>query len=952
MGFLSRRTQHTFDAFLLFRPMPIQDNPLFRRLHKHAQKRLVFDPGVSRSKQLPAYKRYIELESEMLKRYHQKGDPGLEVCQARAAMVDVVIENLFLAALDLYATEHGPLPCKMAVLATGGYGRQELNPHSDIDIMFLYPEKISGKHFAKFQEVLAEEILYPLWDLGWKVGHASRNAKEAIEEAKSEIQSKNAILESRIICGSDPLYLDMQKRFASYCKKENSKAYIQQRLADERGRHSKFGNTVYLQEPDIKNGVGGLRDYQNILWMANIKFGYGSFREINKAKLLRQHLRDEMEAAYDFLLRTRTELHLQNRRPTDKLDLEQQPTIAAGLGYPQEDMFERVEAFMKDYYTAARTIYHTSELLKERLALSSEDDARSSGGITFREALRAHQHLPLKRVDGFILQDKVLSPEQKSVFTEDPLRLIRVFHLMQQFGAKLHPDLKFRISRSLPLIDHEIINHPSAAKSFCSILRNPGEVYPILKLMHELGVLGRYLPEFGQLTCMVQHEYYHRYTADEHVLRTIKHLDAVFQKNTPVDTTYETALRKNDDPLLLYLILLLHDIGKAEGVKGHDVNGVRIAQPILTRFDVSDEQQEQILFIIRHHLAMSRIWQRFDLDDPKTAHAFAEFIEDPEKLRFLYVHTYCDARGTAPTLWNDYKDTMHRTLYQRTLEQFESKEVIERKRKERKEMRHQQMLERKIEGVAKDEIEAHFDRLPERYFTNTKPNEIELHLRMVNQLFAQIQQADSTGTLAPIIDWSNDIDLNMTVVNIVTWDRAGLFYKLAGALTLAGVNIVSTKAISRSDNISIDTFYIMDPEGGAVSNEKAHSIFKTHIEDALMHGRRLTSEIERMEAKVKSQKKKLRGILPAPIPPTLNIYHEPALNHTIIEVQTEDRIGLLYGLARHIYSRGFDIGFARIATERGLAIDTFYIDKINRQEPISTKNLSELRVKLNVIINE
>ena len=349
---------------------------------------------------------------------------------------------------------------------------------------------------------------------------------------------------------------------------------------------------------------------------------------------------------------------------------------------------------------------------------------------------------------------------------------------------------------------------------------------------------------------------------------------------------------------------------------------------------------------------MSRIWQRFDLDDPKTAHTFAEFIEDPEKLRFLYVHTYCDARGTAPTLWNDYKDTMHRTLYQRTLEQFENKAVVEQKRKNLKASRHQLMLAREIEGVAKDEIEAHFDRLPERYFINTKPNEIELHLRMVNQLLTQIQQADPTGTLAPIIDWSNDIDLNMTVVNIVTWDRAGLFYKLAGALTLAGVNIVSTKAISRSDNISIDTFYIMDLEGGAVSNEKAHTIFQTHIEDALMHGRRLTSEIERMEAKVKSQKKKLGGILPAPLPPTLDIYHEPSLNHTIIEVQAEDRAGLLYGLARHIYSRGFDISFARIATERGLAIDTFYIDKINRQEPISAKNLSELRVKLNAIINE
>lgn len=954
MGLLwsAGRSAHILSTPYFRRFMPIQENPVFRRLHKHAQKRLVFDPGVSRNKQLPAYKRYIQLENEMLKRHHQNGDSGQEVCQARAAMVDVVIENLFLAALDLYATEHGSLPCKMAILATGGYGRRELNPHSDIDIMFLYPEKISGKNFAKFQELLAEEILYPLWDLGWKVGHASRNAKEAIEEAKSEIQSKNAILESRIICGSEPLYVDMQTRFSAYCKKEHSKAYIEQRLADERERHTKFGKTVYLQEPDIKNGVGGLRDYQNILWMANIKFGYGSFKEINQAKLLRRHLRDEMEAAYDFLLRTRTELHLQNRRPTDKLDLEQQPTIAEGLGYPQKDIFERVEAFMKDYYTAARTIYHISELLKERLALSSESDPRSSQHITFREALRAHQHLPLKRVDGFVLQDKVLLPEKKSVFTEDPLRLIRIFHLMQQFGVKLHPDLKFRISRSLPLIDHSIINHPSAAKSFCSILRYPGEVYPILELMHDLGVLGRYLPEFGQLTCMVQHEYYHRYTADEHVLRTIKHLDEVFNKDSDIDGAYEREIRKTDDPLLLYLILLLHDIGKSEGVKGHDVNGVRIAQPILDRFDISQEQQEQVLFIIRHHLAMSRIWQRFDLDDPETAHSFSEFIEDPEKLRLLYVHTYCDARGTAPTLWNDYKDTMHRTLYKRTLEQFQDKDILQRKHLELKERRFQKILARTIEGVANDEIEAHFSRLPDRYFVNTKSDEIELHLRMVNQLFEQIQHSENTDALTPVIDWRNDIDLNMTVVNVVTWDRAGLFYKLAGALSLAGVNIVSTKAISRSDNITFDTFYIMEPEGGAISDKKAQQIFQTHVEDSLMHGKRLTGEVERLEAEVKKQKKKLHGILPASIPPKVEVYHELSLNRTIIEVKAEDRLGLLYGLARNIYSRGFDISFARIATERGIAMDTFYIERINSLETVNSKNLLELREKLNSIVQQ
>ena len=932
--------------------MPFDDNPLLRRLHKHAQQRLVFDPGVPRSQQLPAYKRFVELENEMLKRYHRKGDSGLKVCQARTAMVDVVIENLTLAALDLYTTQHGRLPCKMAVLATGGYGRAELNPHSDIDIMFLYPDRISNKaRFEQFQEILTEEILYPLWDLGWKIGHATRNTKEVMEEARKEIQSKNAILEARMIFGSEPLFLDMQKRFIKFCKRDNSKAYIKQRLIDEKERHGKSGNTVYLQEPDIKNGVGGLRDYQNILWMANMKFGYRSFHDLEKAKMLRRDERVAMKKAYDFLLRTRTEVHLNNRRPTDKLSLEQQAVIAEGLLYPQKDIFERVEAFMKDYYTAARTIYHTSELLKERLALSADDPAGKSAPISFREAFRAHQHLPMKQVDGFILCDKVFSAGNKKVFKEDPVRLIRIFRYLQQFGAKLDPDLKFLITRSVLLIDNNVINSDAAAKSFCSILRSPGEVFPILVLMHELGVLGRYLPEFGQLTCMVQHEYYHRYTADMHVLRTIKHLDDVFLKGNEVAVHYERELRKNDDPLLLYLILLLHDIGKAEGVKGHDVAGVRIAKPILKRFAIDAEKQEQILFIIRGHLEMARIWQRYDIEDPQTAASFADYVEDPQKLRFLYVHTFCDARGTAPTLWNSYKDTMHRSLYRATLEYFEDKDVIERKRKEHKEMLKLELKSTAIEGVSSEEIEAHFSLLPERYFVNTNAEEIALHLRMVHDLLSQIQAADSVGSLSPVIDWRNDHDLNMTVINIVTWDRAGLFYKLAGALTLAGVNIVSTKAISRNDHISIDTFYVMDPDGGIASNTKAEGIFKAHLEDALVHGTPLQKDIDELERKeAKARRKKNRDMLPAPFPPSVDVYHELSLKRTIIEVQASDRLGLLYRLARLIFSKGFDINFARIATERGVAMDTFYIESSNPKEPISTTNLLDLRESLDGII--
>jgi [protein-PII] uridylyltransferase len=930
--------------------MPIQDNPLYRRLHQHAQKRLVFDPGVSRSKQLPAYKRYVELEKVMLERLHRKGTSGQEVCQARAAMTDVVIENLFLAALDLYTTEHGTLPCKMAILATGGYGRRELNPHSDVDIMFLYPEKAGGKAFKKFQEVVAEEILYPLWDLGWKVGHASRNTKEVIEECRKEVQTKNAILESRVICGSEPLYKSMRSRFDDFCKKENSKIYIQQRLEDELARHAKSGNTIYLQEPDIKNGVGGLRDYQNILWMAHIKYGYRSFRDLVKVNLLREDERQAMVDAYGFLLRTRTELHLQNRRPTDKLDLEQQPLIAQKLNYPQKDIFQRVEAFMKDYYTAARTIYRTSEMLKERMAL--EAGTGSSGRISFREAFRAHQHLPIKKVEGFQLYEKVLSADNPKVLLEDPVRLIRIFRLAQQFGAKLDSDLRYLITRSVLLIDHSVINNPSAAKSFCAILRSPGEVYPILMQMHELGVLGRYLPEFDALTCMVQHEYYHRYTADAHVLRTIRHLDRVFAKHDDEYARYEKELRKNDDPILLYLILLLHDIGKAEGVKNHDVNGVRLAQPVLARFGIGREQQEQILFIIRSHLEMARFWQRFDLDDPQTAESFAQFTEDPQKLRFLYVHTYCDARGTAPTLWNSYKDAMHRTLYVRTLEQFEDNATIEQKRKEHISMLHLQLAERKLEGISAEEIEAHFSLLPERYFINTDQSEIELHLRMVHQLLTQIQTADSMGTLIPIIDWHNDIDLGMTVVNVVTWDRAGLFYKLAGALTLADVNIVSTKAISRKDHITIDTFYIMDPDGGVVTNAKARGVFEQRLTEALIEEKELMPEISEREAKLLASAKKQKDMLPAPFPPSVDVYHELSLKQTIIEVQASDRIGLLYQISRLITKKGFDISFARIATERGVAMDTFYIKSENSKVETNTTALLELREGLDKIVRE
>jgi len=584
-------------------------------------------------------------------------------------------------------------------------------------------------------------------------------------------------------------------------------------------------------------------------------------------------------------------------------------------------------------------------MLKERMALAAERTDR----ISFREAFRAHQHLPIKLIDGFQLHNKALSADSPKVFENEPVRFIRVFRYAQQFGAKLDADLRFLISHSLPLIDRSLINSPSAAKSFCALLRAPGEVYEILVEMHELGVLGRYIPEFSHLTCMVQHEYYHRYTADVHVLHTIKHLDLVFNKHDQRYAQYEKELRKNDDPLLLYIILLLHDIGKSEGIRGHAVSGARIAQPILDRLGISKDQQEQILFIIRSHLEMARFWQRFDLDDPETAASFAQFIEDPQKLRFLYTHTYCDACGTAPSLWNSHKDMMHRTLYLRTLEQFEDDITLHTRQKDKIDMLHEEILNRNIEGISTEEIEAHFSLLPERYFINTDESDIDLHLRMVNKLLGQIQRTESVGALTPIVDWQDDHDLSMSVINVVTWDRAGLFYKLAGALSLAGVNIVSTKAISRNDHISIDTFYIIEPGGGTVTSAEAKDLFEKHLREALVENKDLMPALEEFE-RTSASKSKDKDRLPAPFPPSVDVYHELSLKRTIIEVQATDRIGLLFQLTRLISKKGFDITFARIATERGVAMDTFYIENVNQGESSETSNLLELREELDAVV--
>ena len=920
------------------------------RLPLSANNVLDFTAESSPAARLAACKTYLASESERIRLRHRAGDSGLEVAKAQATKIDQLLKQLFDCALDSWRAKNGEPPTPVCLIALGGYGRSELSPLSDIDVMFLYPDGADKGTLTAFQEYLSNEILYPLWDLRLKIGHSTRTLNEVFSEAGRDIRTKTSLLESRLVAGTESLYENFAATYRKHYLQDSPKDYIAARLIDQGNRRLQHGDTVFMQEPDIKNGVGGLRDYQNTLWMAKVRLGISSMEELAEQHYLQPSELQEFQAAYLFLLRVRNELHYMSKSPTDVLNLDTQPRLATNLGYPQKALLELVEAFMHDYYRHAQAIYRISKIIEQRLALTIAGAPGLVGSL--KNLLLARRSQRTKTLDGFVLRGRQLAAQSPDIFRVDPVRLIRVFRHCQQLDCTPDVDLAALIRKSVYLITERIINSADANLSFRTMLEEAGKVHSPLTLMHELGVLGAFLPEFKPLTCLVQHEYYHRYTADIHTLSAIKELDTIFTSSDPVTARYRDALHNTASPTLLYLILLLHDIGKGISIQGHAETGVTLAGPVLDRLQVAPDTRVVVNYIIKNHLLMARFWQKHDLDDPQTSAAFAELVGDPDQLRYLYVHTYCDARGTSADLWNGYKDTLHTHLYLTTLERLTLGEKVETRLRELKEMTRQKLITKTIPGISSDEISAHFNLLPERYFVQTEANEITLHIQMVNRLLHSISAADSLGSLRPAIEWKDDLNRSYTTVHVVTWDRAGLFYKLAGAFSVAGLSILSARITTRTDHIAIDTFHVVEPGRGLVQNQAAMETFARTVEEALVSNKDLMPDITAQARKVASARYTTQSAeLPATFPPTVEVYNELSLKRIIVEVQAHDQIGLLYQLVKTISDHGFDTTFARINTERSIAIDTFYIEPNKSDEDVDIARLHSLRDALKAIIS-
>src|SRR5712692_1223652 len=563
----------------------------------NAERQLAATGAARPSDVLPPYKRFLKIEEHRLRLKHQAGGGGREICARRADFVDILLRHVFAAARTV-AGKHSEAG-SLALMALGGYGRGELNPFSDVDVTFLTAQ--NGTRVSIYVGEMVEQILYLLWDIGFKVGHATRSIKEAIAQANRDMLTKTTMLESRYLAGDPLLAAEFRAEFRLKCVAGYEREYVELRMQDQAARHQKYGNSVYLQEPHVKSGCGGLRDYQNLLWMTYFKEGSLSTNQLVGKDWLSESDQRRIETAYDFLLRLRTDLHYATGRATDILHVNLQEQIAKRLNYSPRNGQLRSEALMRDYYERTRNIFRVTERITAQF-VSGRVTSRTRSLFSFLPLIRPDK-TPIG--DSFFLRNKQLHPARRDLFRKDPEQMMRAFELTQERALDLSPELADLISRSLGQVTRTYQYGRGPRDIFKAILSRKGEVGRVLRMMHRVDFLGRYIPEFGQLTCLVQHEFLHRYTADEHTLVCIDKLDALARTEDPKLIPYRKLFERLEDPFVLYLALLLHDTGKAVAARPHAEASALFAQRVATRLQLSSEQRKSLILLVDHHLTLS-----------------------------------------------------------------------------------------------------------------------------------------------------------------------------------------------------------------------------------------------------------------------------------------------------------------------------------------------------------
>lgn len=811
---------------------------------------------------------------------------------AYAYLTDGIVRTVLDVARNLLHPNPNPTEGeRLSVVAVGGYGRGEMAPYSDIDLLFLVPWKVTP-----WAESLIESTLYILWDLHLKVGHASRTVKDCLRLAREDFTIRTSLLEHRFLDGDPDLARQLHQRLRKDVFKGTASEFIEAKLAERAERHRRQGGQRYMVEPNVKEGKGGLRDLQTLFWIGKYIHGVQDAADLVAHGLLSQEEFDRFTAAETFLMAVRCHLHLAAGRAADQLTFDMQVEVAARLGYEDRAGRRAVEHFMQDYFRHATAVGELTRIFLTALEAKHVKSAPALATL-FRRRRKIGKD--------YTLRQNRLTVTRVSSFLKDKLNLLRIFDEALRTGYLLHPDAMRLISANLHLIDDDMRASPEANRIFLEMLLKRGNPERALRRMNELGVLAAFIPEFAPVVAMMQFNMYHSYTVDEHTIQCISTLAQIERGELVEELPIASRILKEGvNRRVLYVALLLHDIGKGRA-EDHSVLGARIARKVAPRLGLKPDECETVEWLVRYHLLMSDMAQKRDLAEPRTVRDFAKAVKTRKRLDLLTVLTVCDIRSVGPGVWNNWKAQLLRDLYRMTAAALEH--GLEAVNRETAENDAKRALREALPDWSARDLRHETSRHYGPYWQGLPT---EAHV-----IFARLLKDIADDEIR--MDLTPDEDRDATRICFALADHPGIFSRLAGALALAGANVVDARTYTSSDGYATAVFWVQDAEGAPYDASRLPRL-KAMIEKTLkgkVLPRKSLADRDRMKKREKA----------FTVPTSITFDNEGSEIYTIIEVDTRDRPGLLYDLARTLADNNVYIASAVIATYGEQVVDTFYV---------------------------
>ncbi len=852
--------------------------------------------------------------AEIYRRFDADRDGPL-VQQGRCFLVDQLLRVICDTATRLYPAANPTAADRLCVVAYGGYGRGGLAPHSDIDLLFLLPWKMTPRI-----EQIIEHTLYVLWDLKFKVGHATRSIEDSLRQARDDVVIRTGLLESRYVWGDQALHSDLRARFFADAARRPGD-FVEAKLRERDERHERLGDSRYVLEPDIKNGKGGQRDLQTLFWIAKYLYREGDPHRLVEEKVFSSRELARFNRADKFLSTLRCRLHYLTGRAEERLTFDLQPQLAEWMGYSERSGAAGVERFMRHYFLVAKDVGSLTRIFCAALEARHQSQGfLSSGFAVFRR----------EEIDGFRIDNRRLSTQSDEQFRERPLDMLRLFEVSQRTGLDIHPDALRLITRDLKALNRGFRQDPEANRVFMNILtarKNPEQA---LQRMNEAEVLGQFITDFRRVVAQMQFDMYHVYTTDQHTIYAIGILNRIengeMAEELPLSTEIISKVLSRE---VLYVAVFLHDIAKGRG-GDHSEIGANIARTLCPRLGLDPGQTETVSWLVLHHLAMSDTAFKRDLSDPKTIENFAELVRSPERLRLLLCLTVVDIRAVGPGRWNGWKAALLRELYHRTEDVLTG--GLDASRSDQRVERAQEALCGSLGDWSEEEIRAHLALGPPGYWHAC---DAETHHRHAHFL-RRVREAGE----ACAVDVRVDASRSATEVTVFAASQPGLVTVLAGALAGAGANIVDARIITLNDNTALDVFWIQDHKGGVFSGNDRLARMRGILMDVLED--RLDASAALRERPVgRPDRRRLFKV-----PPRVLIDNGASDSCTVIEVDALDRPGLLFALARAVSGLGLQISSAKISTFGEQAVDAFYVKDAFGMKVVHEDRLEEIRETL------